>query len=84
MNYFINCLIINRIKFTLKYIFLYEKCFLSLQIRYIYKSIYVFMIRCKKGKCIVYSKKGKHLSKPMSKKKAKSRLREIEYFKHKR
>lgn len=39
------------------------------------------MIRCKKGKCTVYSKKGKKLSKPMSKKKAKSRLREIEFWK---
>jgi len=42
------------------------------------------MIRCKKDKCIVYSKKGKRLSKPMSKKKAKARLKVIEYFKHKK
>jgi len=40
------------------------------------------MIRCKKGKCTVYSKKGKKLSKPMSKKKAKKRLKQIEMFKH--
>ena len=39
------------------------------------------MIRCKKGKCIIYSKKGKKLSKPMSKKAAKKRLKQIEYFK---
>lgn len=39
------------------------------------------MIRCKKGKCVVYSKKGKKLSKSMSKKKAVKRLRQIEYFK---
>lgn len=42
------------------------------------------MIRCRKGKCIVYSKKGKRLSKPMSKKKAKRRLKQIEYFKNKK
>jgi len=42
------------------------------------------MIRCKKDKCIVYSKKWKKLSKPMSKKKAKKRLAEIEYFKKKK
>jgi len=42
------------------------------------------MIKCRKGKCVVYSKKGKKLSKPMSKKKAKKRLREIEYFKRKK
>lgn len=41
------------------------------------------MIRCRKGKCTVYSKKGKRLSRPMSKKKAKKRLSEIEYFKNK-
>jgi len=41
------------------------------------------MIRCKKGKCVIYSHKGKKLSKPMSKKKAKKRLREIEFFKRK-
>ena len=39
------------------------------------------MIRCKKGKCIVYSKKGKRLSKPMSKQKAKKRLSQIEFWK---
>jgi hypothetical protein len=42
------------------------------------------MIKCRKGKCTVYSKKGKRLSKPMSKKKAKKRLSQIEYFKHKK
>ena len=42
------------------------------------------MIKYRKGKCVVYSKKGKKLSKPMSKKKAKKRLREIEYFKRKK
>jgi len=42
------------------------------------------MIRCKKGKCIIYSKKGKKLSKPMSRKKAEKRLKQIEYFKHKK
>jgi hypothetical protein len=41
------------------------------------------MIRCRKEKCTVYSKKGKRLSKSTSKKKAKKRLREIEFFKHK-
>lgn len=41
------------------------------------------MIRCKGDKCTVYSKKGKKLSKPMSKKKAKKRLAEIEFFKKK-
>lgn len=34
------------------------------------------------GKYVVYSKKGKRLSKPTTKAKAKKRLREIEYFKH--
>jgi len=42
------------------------------------------MIRCKKGKCIIYSKKGKKLSKPMSRKEAEKRLKQIEYFKHKK
>jgi len=42
------------------------------------------MIRCKKDKCIVYSKKGKKLSKPMSRKKAEARLRQIEFFKKKK
>lgn len=41
------------------------------------------MIRCRKGKCAVYSKKGKRLSKPMSKKAAKKRLKVIEYLKRK-
>jgi hypothetical protein len=35
------------------------------------------------GKYLVVSKTGKRLSKPMSKKKAKKRLQQIEYFKHK-
>jgi hypothetical protein len=35
------------------------------------------------GKYVVVSKKGKKLSKPLSKEKAKERLAEIEYFKHK-
>ena len=39
------------------------------------------MIRKTKGKFVVISKKGKRLSKPMTKKKAVKRLREIEYFK---
>jgi len=51
-----------------------------LMIRLILKK----MIRCKNGKCTVYSKKGKKLSKPMSKKKAKKRLQIIEFFKHKK
>jgi len=42
------------------------------------------MIRCRKNKCIVYSSNGKKLSKPMSKKAAKKRLAEIEYFKRKK
>jgi len=42
------------------------------------------MIRCKKDKCIVYSKKGNKLSKPMSRKKAEARLRQIEFFKKKK
>jgi hypothetical protein len=41
------------------------------------------MIRKSKGKFIVVSKKGKRLSKPTTKAKAKKRLREIEYFKRK-
>lgn len=35
------------------------------------------------GKYVVKSKSGKNLSKPTSKKKAKKRLAQIEYFKHK-
>jgi len=35
------------------------------------------MIRCKKDKCIVYSKKGKRLSGPMSRKAAEKRLGQI-------
>lgn len=43
------------------------------------------MIRkTKSGKYIVKSEKGKRLSKPMSKKAAKKRLQQIEYFKHKK
>lgn len=42
------------------------------------------MIRHKGGKYAVYSSKGKKLSKSMSKKKALKRLRQIEYFKHKK
>lgn len=42
------------------------------------------MIRKVKSKYIVYSKKGKRLSKPLSKKAAKKRLKQIEYFKHKK
>jgi hypothetical protein len=42
------------------------------------------MIRKSGSKYIVVSKKGKKLSKPMSKKKAVKRLRIIEYFKHKK
>ena len=34
------------------------------------------------SKYVVYSKKGKRLSKPTTKAKAVKRLREIEYFKH--
>ena len=41
------------------------------------------MIKCRNGKCTVYSKKGKRLSKPISKKRAKKRLKQIEYFKNK-
>lgn len=40
--------------------------------------------KVKGGKFVVKSKKGKRLSKPMSKKAAKKRIREIEYFKHKK
>ena len=36
-----------------------------------------------KGKYTVYSEKGKRMSKPMSKKAAKKRLGQIEYFKRK-
>lgn len=36
------------------------------------------------GQYVVVSEKGKKLSKPTSKKKAKERLAEIEYFKHKK
>jgi hypothetical protein len=43
------------------------------------------MIRKVKGKFVVVSKKsGKKLSKPITKKKAEERMREIEYFKHKK
>ncbi len=35
------------------------------------------------GKFVVKSKKGKNLSKPLSKKGAAKRLRQVEYFKHK-
>jgi hypothetical protein len=42
------------------------------------------MIRKKGNKFVVYSKKGKRLSKPVSKKAALKRLRQVEYFKHKR
>jgi hypothetical protein len=40
--------------------------------------------KTKGGKFIVKSKKGKKLSKPTTKAKAKKRLREIEYFKNKK
>jgi len=42
------------------------------------------MIKKTKKGFIVYSEKGKKLSKPMTKKKAEKRLKQIEYFKHKR
>ena len=42
------------------------------------------MIRKVKGKFVVLSSKGKRLSKPMSKKAAQKRLRQIEFFKHKK
>ena len=42
------------------------------------------MITKVKGKYIVKSKSGKRLSKPMSKKKALKRLRQIEFFKRKK
>jgi len=42
------------------------------------------MIRKSGGKFIVVSKKGKKLSKPTTKAKAKKRLKQIEYFKHKK
>lgn len=41
-------------------------------------------IRKVNNKYVVYSKEGKRLSKPLSKEKAKERLRQIEYFKHKK
>jgi hypothetical protein len=37
-----------------------------------------------KGKYVVKSKSGKNLSKPASKKKAKKRLAQVEYYKHKK
>jgi hypothetical protein len=40
------------------------------------------MIRKVGDKYVVFSEKGKRLSKPMSKEKAKKRLRQIEFFKH--
>jgi hypothetical protein len=40
------------------------------------------MIRKVGDKYVVFSEKGKPLSKPMSKEKAKKRLRQIEFFKH--
>jgi hypothetical protein len=39
------------------------------------------MIRKRKGKFVVVSKKGKRLSKPTTKKKALRRLRQVEWFK---
>ena len=41
------------------------------------------MIRCKKGKCVLYSHKGKRLSKPASRKKTEKREKQVKYFKHK-
>jgi hypothetical protein len=41
------------------------------------------MIKKVKGKFVVVSKKGKRLSKPTTKAKAKKRLKQIEWFKHK-
>lgn len=35
-----------------------------------------------KGKYVVKSRKGKNLSKPLSKKAAVKRLKQVEYFKH--
>jgi len=46
--------------------------------------IFKVMIRKVKNKFVVLSSKGKKLSKPTTKKKAEKRLREIEYFKHKK
>jgi hypothetical protein len=41
------------------------------------------MVKCRKGKCAVYSHKtGKRLSKPTTKAKAVKRLRQIQYFKN--
>ena len=37
-----------------------------------------------KGKFVVVSKEGKKLSKPLSKANAKKRLKQIEYFKHRK
>lgn len=42
------------------------------------------MIRKRGGKFIVVSKSGKRLSKPTTKKAAQKRLRQIEFFKHKK
>lgn len=42
------------------------------------------MIRKVKKKFVVLSSKGKRMSKLTTKKKAEKRLREIEYFKHKK
>lgn len=42
------------------------------------------MIRKTGEKFVVMSKSGKRLSKPMSEEAAKKRLRQIEYFKHKK
>ncbi len=42
------------------------------------------MIRKVKGKYVVVSKKGKRLSKPTTKAKAKRRLRQIEFYKHRK
>lgn len=42
------------------------------------------MIRKVGNKFVVKSSKGKRLSKPMSKKRAVRRLRQIEYFKHRK
>lgn len=42
------------------------------------------MIVKKGDKYVVKSEGGKNLSKPVSKKKAEERLRQVEYFKHKK
>lgn len=42
------------------------------------------MIKKTDGKFVVVSKSGKRLSKPMTKAAAKARLRQIEFFKHKK